>query len=99
MPNIESDMSLLISTVHGIPPQEGQRWMTSTPISVGSLTPVSTRSRSSRLDVSDVGVSYTTFDEEYMDRFKKIDDDPDPHSYINRELVLDCSCYFFNYYY
>ena len=72
--------------------QEGQRWMTSTPISVGSSTPSSIRSRSPRLDVSDVGVPYTTSDEEYMDGFEENDDHPDPPSYIMRELGLDCSC-------
>jgi len=102
----EGQQSLPQSPLQSLPPQspqpvfepnevfsqEGQRWMTSTPISVGSSTPSSIRSRSPRLDVSDIGVPYTTSDEEYMDGFEEDDDDPDPSSYILRELGLDFLC-------
>ena len=74
--------------------QERQRWITSSPINVGTSSSSSTRLGSPLWDVSDVEVPYTTSDEEYIDGFGKNDDDPDPPSYIMRELGLDFSCYF-----
>jgi hypothetical protein len=65
--------------------QEGQRWFTSSPISVDSSSSSSTQSIPPQMDTADP----TTSDEEYMREWFIDDDDPEPDSWVMRELGFD----------